>query len=244
MVNENEDPDVQVCDESFESARDDIDMSSDNVISDQADDATVTNQPCDIISEDNDNNTDQVTLRRPARLAGKNNSNAVAEVLFLYGDEPATYDEAPTCDDALKWKKAMQEEYDSLIKYNTWELVKVPRNCILVTCKWIYKVKMCTNGTVERFKARSMARGFSQVEGLDFKETYSPVARLESIRVLLSIASNYDMEMLYFDIKTAFLYGSLAEDTYMIQPRGFEKDGDNACKLKRSLYGLIQTSRE
>ncbi|MCP4341995.1 MAG: hypothetical protein GY799_24700, partial [Desulfobulbaceae bacterium] len=114
-----------------------------------------------------------------------------------------------------------------------------------VTCKWTYKLKKDAEGKVQRYKARLVARGFSQTPGTDFSEIYSPVARNTSIRTLLAIANHEDFEIDQIDIETAFLHGDLAEEIYMEQPKGFEKKGKDGeklvCKLKRSLYGLKQS---
>lgn len=138
----------------------------------------------------------------------------------------------------------MKDEYDSLIKNETWDLVEPPSKRSLITCKWVYKIKRKTDGSVERYKARLVARGYSQKAGLDYEETFSPVVRLESIRLILSIVSNDDLEMIHFDVKTAFLHGSLNEEIYMHQPQGFITNPNLACRLRKSLYGLKQASRE
>lgn len=113
----------------------------------------------------------------------------------------------------------MKEEYNSLIKNQTWTLVNRPSGRKPIDCKWIFKTKRNTDGSVHKYKARLVARGFSQRKGIDYKDTYSPVARLDSIRLLLSIVTKEDMHMLHFDIKTAFLYGVINEDIYMEQPK-------------------------
>lgn len=218
-------------DVSFESARDDS-LTEENM--DEYTSEQVTN---------NGHSDLEVGLRRSARLANRENTSVIAEALLVYGDEPTTYEEAVISDDAPKWKEAMKQEYNSLIKNETWDLVQLPIDRKLITCKWIFKLKMKTDGSVEPASGL-YKRGFSQIEGLDFKETFSPVARLDSIRLLLSIVANDDMDMLHFDIKTAFLHDNLSESIYMEQPKGFVKSGGFACKLRKSLYGLKQASRE
>lgn len=109
---------------------------------------------------------------------------------------------------------------------------------------WVFKIKRRTDGSIERHKSRLVAKGYSQRPGIDYKETFSPVIRLESVRILLAIVARDDLEMIHFDVKTAFLYGDLREDIYMRQPRGYEKDGNLVCKLQKSLYGLKQAPRE
>ena len=114
-----------------------------------------------------------------------------------------------------------------------------------IECKWIYKRKRRSNGKVETFKARLVAKGYTQKEGINYEETFSPVAMLKSIRILLVVAANLDYEIWQMDVKTTFLNGSLEEDIYMQQPEGFIARGQEhmACKLQRSIYGLKQASR-
>ena len=107
-------------------------------------------------------------------------------------------------------------------------------------CKWVYKKKRWVDGKVETFKARLVAKGFTKKEGINYKETYSPVAMLKSIRILLSIMAYFDYEIWQMDVKTAFLNGSLNECIYMVQPDGFVAEGREhmLCKFKKSIYGL------
>lgn len=167
----------------------------------------------------------------------------IVEALIAYGEEPITYEEAINVSDKNKWLEAMQVEYDSLIKNKTWSLTSLPNGRKAIKNKWVFKLKYNTHGEVERYKARLVAKGYSQKPGIDFKETFSSVARLESIRLILAIVAKFDMEMFHFDVKTAFLNGELLEEIYMEQPQGFEKDSTSVCKLKKSLYGLKQASK-
>ena len=126
-----------------------------------------------------------------------------------------------------------------------WDLVKEPNGIKLVGCKWIYKRKRGIDGNVETFKARLVAKEYMQKEGIDYEETFSPVAMLKSIRILLPIAAHYDYEIWKMDVKIAFLNGNLEEEIYMMQSEGFiSKNQEHmVCKLKRSIYGLKQASR-
>lgn len=137
-----------------------------------------------------------------------------------------------------KWRRAMQEEYDSLMEMKTWKLVDCPEGAKPITCRWVLREK--ADG---RFKARLVARGFEQKEGVDYTETFSPVARHASIRLLLSHAASEKMKLVSFDVKTAFLYGNLEQDIYMHQPEGFDDGTRKVCKLNKSLYGLKQAPR-
>ena len=130
----------------------------------------------------------------------------------------------------------MQDELRSLHENNTWELVDLPPGRNVVGCRWVYKIKRKEDGTIERYKARLVAKGYSQVMGMDYFETYSPVAKLSSIRLLLAIATQLDLDLQQMDVNTAFLYGELPEEIYMQQPEGFEDDSGRVCKLRKGIY--------
>lgn len=159
-------------------------------------------------------------------------------------DEPLTFWEAIRSKDGKKWRKASDEEMDSLEKNGTWVLIDRPEGERTIGCKWIYKIKPGIPGVEDRrFKGRVVAKGYSQVEGIDYHEVFSPVVKHVTIRILLSMVVNYDMELEQLDVKTAFLHGNLAERILMEQPEGYKK-GDKVCLLKRSLYGLKQSPRQ
>ena len=160
-------------------------------------------------------------------------------------EDPTSYQEAMTDDDSCLWQKAMKSEMESMYSNTVWDLVDLPPNVRPIGCKWIYKRKRGSDGLVEAFKARLVAKGYSQREGIDYEETFSPVAMIKSFRILLSIAAKLDYEIWQMDVKTAFLNGYLDEDIYMEKPEGFIKKGhDNkVCKLRKSIYGLKQASR-
>ncbi|KAJ4714843.1 Retrovirus-related Pol polyprotein from transposon TNT 1-94 [Melia azedarach] len=171
----------------------------------------------------------------------------VAEEVDTDSNEPSTYKEAVTCTESTQWLAAMGDEMESLHKNQTWELTKRPRDRKIITCKWVYKKKEGET-SVEgiKYKARVVARGFTQREGVDYNEIFSPVVRHTSIRVLLAIVTHQDLELEQLDVKTAFLHGELEEEIYMTQPDGFQVPGkeDYVCKLKKSLYGLKQSPRQ
>ena len=161
--------------------------------------------------------------------------------------EPASYSEAVSSIDSTKWLFSMQEEIESLYKNKTWVLVKPPARKRIVGCKWIFKIKAGIPGVEKaRYKARLVAKGYSQVPGVDFNDIFSPVVKHSSIRVLLALVAMHDLELEQLDVKTAFLHGELQEDIYMQQPEGFVVEGkeDHVCLLKKSLYGLKQSSRQ
>ncbi|KAG8381639.1 hypothetical protein BUALT_Bualt06G0142500 [Buddleja alternifolia] len=159
--------------------------------------------------------------------------------------DPLNYNEALADIDADRWITAMKSELESMYSNNVWELVEAPEGIKPIGCKWVYKRKRGMDGKVETFKARLVAKGYTQIEGIDYDETFSPVAMFKSIRILLSIAAHYDYEIWQMDVKTAFLNGNLQEEIYMIQPDGFvvENQEHMVCKLKKSIYGLKQASR-
>ncbi|KAK4855041.1 hypothetical protein QYF36_003447 [Acer negundo] len=160
-------------------------------------------------------------------------------------DDPYTYKEAMEDVDSRHWQKAMQSEIESMFDNKVRSLVDLPKGIKPIGCKWVYKRKRGMDGKVETFKARLVAKGYTQKEGIDYEETFSPVAMLKSIRILLSIAASLDLEIWQMDVKTAFLNGSLDESIYMMQPEGFIEKGqvDKVCKLQKSIYGLKQASR-
>ena len=144
-----------------------------------------------------------------------------------------------------EWEQAMTVEYDSLIKNKTWTLVPLPPGKNLVGCKWIYKTKFTSDGHIEKHKARLVAKGFSQREGVDYNETFAPVAKMNTIRTILSLAASYKWEIHQMDVKSVFLNGNLSEEIYMQQPPGFitSETSSLVCKLHKSLYGLKQAPR-
>lgn len=149
--------------------------------------------------------------------------------LIRYGDaffstcsDPVTYKEAMTGNNADNWKVAMDNEIISLLKNETWKLVNLPRNKNPINNGWIYKTKYKRNGEVDRFKARLVVKCCAQVFGIDYQETFSPLVKYDSIRMILAIAAAKKLVLKQFDIKTAFLYGDLEEEIYMNQPIGYE----------------------
>jgi hypothetical protein len=143
------------------------------------------------------------------------------------------------------WTTAMTEEMKALKKNATWDLVTLPTGRKTVGCRWVFAVKHNVDGTIERYKARLVAKGYTQSYGVDYQETFAPVAKLNTVRVLLSLAANKDWPLLQFDVKNAFLHGDLKEDVYMDPPPGIsEYEGSTqVCKLRKALYGLKQSPR-
>lgn len=139
----------------------------------------------------------------------------------------------------------MKVELDALAQNRTWTIVDLPPNVIPIGNKWVYKIKHKAYGSVERFKARLVAMGYTQIEGLDFIDTFSSVAKLTTIRMLLALASIHSWHLHQLDVNNAFLHGDLQEDVYMVMPQGVTcSKPDQVCKLHKSLYGLRQASRK
>ena len=139
----------------------------------------------------------------------------------------------------------MEEEMKALNKNDTWEIVSLPKGKKTVGCKWVFIVKYRADGTLERYKARLVAKGYTQTYGVDYHETFAPVAKMNTIRILLSLAANFNWCLQQFDIKNAFLHGDLEEEVFMEPPPGFKNlfSGDKVCRLKKALYGLKQSPR-
>ena len=142
-------------------------------------------------------------------------------------------------------KKAMNLEMEALYRNNTWEITDLPKGRKPIGCRWIYKIKYKSNGEIERYKARLVAKEYNQREGIDYVETFSPVAKIVTVRIVITLAVNKNWNLYQFDINNAFLYGNLEEDVYMTLPQGYHTEGDTrVCKLLRSLYGLKQSPRK
>lgn len=156
--------------------------------------------------------------------------------------EPTNYDEAQSKEE---WKASMQEEISAIVKNETWELVNLPKGKSAIGLKWVYKVKYAADGEVQRYKSRLVAKGYVQRQGVDYVDTYSPVARYETVRIILGLAAQNQWSVFQFDVKSAFLNGSLEEDVYVDQPEGFVVEGqeEKVYKLKKALYGLKQAPR-
>ncbi|KAM2112321.1 hypothetical protein ACFX1R_014852 [Malus domestica] len=186
-------------------------------------------------------------VNKPPKRYGLDND---FDELYLLGDnetkeDPRDYTEAMSDIDSKRWQEAMKSEMDSMYQNQVWTLVDPPEGIVPVGNKWVFKRKIGVDGNVETYKARLVAKGYRQREGIDYEETFSPVAMIKSIRILLAIAAYHDYEIWQMDVKTAFLNGYLEEELYMTQPEGFvsKSEKPKVCKLQRSIYGLKQASR-
>ena len=142
------------------------------------------------------------------------------------------------------WMKAMKNEHESLIKNNVYTLVDLPENKLVIDTKWVFKLKKKEDGK-NQHRARLVARGFKQEEGINYFETYAPVVRKSTIRTLVALAVESDLEISHLDVKTAFLHGDLEEEIYVKQPEGLtvHDQKHKVWKLNKALYGLKQASR-
>jgi hypothetical protein len=216
-------------------------------------------QPCETIDSDIVPKTKkrpawlEATLQEAERLKSpsgtfrkskkpKRFSNYAAYMTKLLDEEPTTFEEAVQ---KKQWKEAMTEEHKSIMKNDVWEIVPRPKEKSVVTSKWVYKIKHAADGSVDKYKARCVARGFSQKEGEDYDETFAPVARYTSIIAIMSLVASMGWSLHQMDVKTAFLNGAIEEEVYIEQPQGFEVHSrdTHVCRLKKSLDGLKQAPR-
>lgn len=156
--------------------------------------------------------------------------------------EPKTYNEANKFE---CWRQAMKVELAALDKTGTWTIVDLPPNIKPIGCKWVYKIKHNSDGSIERFKARLVSKGYNQIKGFDYSDTFSPLAKLTTVRLVLALASIHSWHVYQFDVNNAFLHGELHENVYMVIAPGVTTSKPNqVCKLAKSLYGLKQASRQ
>ncbi|XP_074306524.1 uncharacterized protein LOC141641774 [Silene latifolia] len=183
----------------------------------------------------------------PYDLANYINCNSFSEqhrsfiAAITSGVEPPTFKEAIRDNG---WCEAMKAEIDALERNETWELTDLPVDKKALGCRWVYKIKYKSDGTVERLKARLVVFGNHQVEGLDYGETFAPVVKMVTIRAFLTVAAVNNWELHQMDVHNAFLHGDLDEEVYMRLPPGFSRGKEGkVCRLKKSLYGLRQAPR-
>ena len=159
------------------------------------------------------------------------------DVIFMDHDETASYQEAISSPDSDRWLEAMKYETQSMYDNQVWTLIDPPNGLKTIGCKWVFKKKTDMDGNVHTFMAQLVVKGFKQTHGVDYDETFSPVAMLKSIRILLAIVAYYDYEIWQMNVKIEFLNGKLLKDVYMTQPEGFvnPKNVGKVCKLQRSI---------
>ncbi|KAE8239630.1 hypothetical protein A4X06_0g8158, partial [Tilletia controversa] len=182
--------------------------------------------------------------QRATEIAARAFSAAIRSTADGVLIEPKSLADAKKRDDWAKWEEGMKSEINSLESMRTWDLVNLPEGRKPIGCRWTYKLKTDTEGMAARWKARLVAQGFSQKAGIDYDETFAPVARLTTIRILFALALRHKMKIWSMDVVTAYLNGTITEDIFMMQPPNFDDGSGRVCKLRRSLYGLKQSGRE
>lgn len=230
---------------SIESPNEDTRIPIDHVFQLQGDTQT-ENITKDVAEEDEQTNTDdnQQVVTRILRDRSTIKPPQRYEANITEFDEPKSYQEAISGGDAENWKRAINEELKAHKLNDTWILQDLPENKKPIESKWVFKLKHGIHKEAPHYKARLCAKGFSQKYGIDYQEVYAPVARYDSIRIMLALAAYENLEIAQFDVKTAFLNGCISEEIYMKIPEGIKVTSKNkVCRLKKSLYGLKQASR-
>lgn len=178
-----------------------------------------------------------------AHRAQNNSAQSCLSETILEEFTPTNFDEAMRCQDSAKWMSAMREEINAFAENDTWDLVQLPTGKRAIDNRWVLRVKYKSDGSIDRYRARLVVRGIFQRAGLDYDETFSPVARYDAIRCVLAIAAKEKLVLGQFDVKTAFLHGDIDAEIFMTQPEGFDDGSGRVCRLKKSLYGLKQSPR-
>jgi transposase InsO family protein len=172
----------------------------------------------------------------------------IAAAILNAEDDPKTLREARSRSDWPRWKDAMDREMETLAKAETWTTVSRPPHTNVVGSKWVFRIKRKSDGSIDKYKARLVAKGFTQIYGIDYFDTYSPVARIASFRVIFALAARFDWDIESFDFNGAYLNGTLDDDEaiYMQEPPGYESEGNGAFvkRLLKALYGLKQAGRK
>uniref|UniRef100_A0A2N9J3U8 CCHC-type domain-containing protein n=1 Tax=Fagus sylvatica TaxID=28930 RepID=A0A2N9J3U8_FAGSY len=181
----------------------------------------------------------QMTTRSMNKIFKPKQVNSVSKHPLPQTIEPTSVSQAIS---QPQWREAMSIELTALMKHGTWDLVSPPSNCNPVGCKWVFRVKRKADGSVDRFKAWLVAKGYNQRPGLDYKETFSPVVKPATIRAIMTIAVMNGWELRQMDVNNAFLNGELIETVYMMQPSGFKdlSKPTHVCRLRKAIYGLKQ----
>jgi hypothetical protein len=166
----------------------------------------------------------------------------VANLVMFAAADPVHFEDAVKNE---KWRKAMDSEIQAIEKNDTWELKELPAGGRTIGVKWVYKTKLNENGEVDKYKARLVAKGYSQQHGIDYTEVFAPVARLDTIRLVIALAAQNQWNIYQLDVKSAFLHGELHEEVFIEQPQGYVHKGNEqkVYKLKKALYGLKQAPR-
>eukprot|EP01018_Ginkgo_biloba_P024582 Gb_26229 [translate_table: standard] len=183
-----------------------------------------------------DTNFDRRMTRQQSRV------NFILMTQVMKNNEPQSFDEVVN---KVQWQNAMESEFDALVRNDTWTLMDLALDKDVIGTKWIYKTKYKFDGSIEKHKARLVAKGYAQQEGVDYTKTFAPVAKMDTIRTVLVLATQHGWIIYQMDVKSAFLNGYVDEEIYVEQPQGFEIAGkeNKVYKLKKSLYRLKQAPR-
>ncbi|UYV67773.1 hypothetical protein LAZ67_5001955 [Cordylochernes scorpioides] len=181
-------------------------------------------------------------VRRSQRIKDRNNANLIMEIDHYI---PENFKEAMDSGERNEWHKAMEEELSEIEKHKVWTLVPRENGMKVINSKWVYSTKKTPSDGIYKRKARLVAVGCNQRYGVDYKESFSPVLKKESLRTIVALATQQNLTIKTYDVKTAYLYGELKETVYMRQPDGFIQKGEEnkVCKLEKSLYGLPQSGK-
>ena len=228
-------PSPQLDEEDFESA-DEFESAGGSSTSVSGDETIVVEE-----SQCENESRAQATEQRRSSRKGRPPQWIASGDFALISNVPASYEEAMKSDEKQQWTQAIEAEITSIQENKTWDLVERPVGAKVLKNRWVLRLK--DNGDRKIYKACLVAKGFAQTPGVDFDETFSPVARYDSVRLMLAIAASRKMSIHQFDVKTAFLYGSLSEEVFIEQPVGLEDGSGRVCKLNRGLYGLRQAPR-
>ena len=176
------------------------------------------------------------------KASSESNNEGMAQDIHMA--EPQTWKQAMKSPQADKWREAADEEISAMLENQVWDIVKCPPGVVPIQSKWVFKIKPKADGSIERFKARIVAKGFSQRPGIDFFETFAATMKMGSYRLIMCIAAIEDLYLHSIDISHAFINSTIDTDIYMVQPDGYVQHGlDFVCKLRKSLYGLRQSPR-
>ena len=194
-------------------------------------------------SSDNSRINSSSATRRSTRVRAAPHRFVHDDYAHAALDEPLSYEEAVNGEHGQEWMKAINEELRSLQHNNTWTMVPRRADMNVIGCKWVLKVKRDVNGEVARYKARLVSKGYKQEQGIDYNETFAPVLKYKSLRVILCLSSTPAFVVEQLDIKTAFLNANVEEDIYVEAPEGVKADGNTVMKLNKAMYGIKQAPR-
>ncbi|RZB63650.1 GDSL esterase/lipase isoform C [Glycine soja] len=222
---------------------------------------TIANNPVDQVDHQIPENDEQpveqhdpqenvdITLRRYTRVR----KSAIPSDYIVYLQESdynigvkndlETFDQAMSCKKSNLWYDAMKDEMNSIQSNKVWNLIELPNGAKAIGCKWVFKTKRDSLGNIERYKTRLVAKGFTQKEGIDYTETFSPISKKDSLHIILALIAHFDLQLQQVDVKTSFLNGDLEEEVYMKQPEGFSSSSDDILLVAND-WGLIHEVKQ